>query len=81
MRKTILLGVMLVLTATSFVSCKKEYSCECEKIYTGSSGSYTYDDGIYTYKDTRARAEDRCAKNEETGTDLAGNYSRECEIK
>ncbi len=81
MKKAILFGFLLSVVSLSFISCKEEYSCECEKIYTGSSGSFSYDDGIYTYKDTRARAEDRCAKNEETGTDLGGNYTRECEIK
>ena len=73
--------MLLLAASAAFTSCKKDYHCECEKIYTGSSGSVTYDDGVYTYKDTRARAEDRCAKQEETGSDLGGNYTRECEIR
>jgi hypothetical protein len=78
--KKLIIAVMAI-GALSFASCKKEYSCKCQKIYTGSSGSVTQDDGVYTYKDTQARAESKCNDQEKTGSDLGGNYSRECAIQ
>ncbi len=80
MKKIILTAV--VLSTFLFTSCKKEYVCECNKIYTGSSGSVTKSDGSYTFKDSRTRAETRCNEQEGTGTDFfSGDYTRECQIK
>ena len=72
---------ILAVTAIGFASCKKEYVCDCKKIYTGSSSSATVDDGTYTFKDSRARAEDKCNDEETSGSDLGGSYSRECSIR
>lgn len=80
MKKIILTAV--VFSATLFTSCKKEYVCDCKKIYTGSSTSTTVDDGSYTFKDSRTRAETRCNEQEGTGSDFfGGDYTRECQIK
>ncbi|HLP11560.1 MAG TPA: hypothetical protein VK177_06465 [Flavobacteriales bacterium] len=78
MKKLIL--AVAVLGAISFTSCKKEYTCKCQKIYSGSSGSTTFDDGTYTFKDSRPRAEDRCNELEKSGSDLGGSYTRECQV-
>ncbi|HLP11561.1 MAG TPA: hypothetical protein VK177_06470 [Flavobacteriales bacterium] len=77
--KRIILAVA-VLGVFSFSSCKKEYTCKCQKIYTGNSGSVTFDDGTYTFKDSRPRAEDRCNELEKSGSDLGGEYTRECSV-
>lgn len=50
------------------------------KTYTGSNASVTFDDGTYTYKDTKARAITRCNEQEGTGSDVGGEYTRDCEI-
>lgn len=81
MKNTILLVGALLFAATSMVSCKKDYTCQCSKTYTSGSGTTTQNYSIYTYKDNRKRAEDRCNDNTATGTDLGGNYSINCEIK
>ncbi|MBL7933060.1 MAG: hypothetical protein JNL60_14220 [Bacteroidia bacterium] len=80
MKKLIVLASAIIL-GSAFASCKKEYKCECEKTYTGSSASITIDDGTYTYKDTKARAISRCNDQEGTGTDGVGDYTRDCEIR
>lgn len=80
MKNTILLaGALFVAMFT--VSCKKDYTCECEKTYTSGSGSTTRNYSVYTYKDTRTRAETRCNENTSSGTDLGGNYAINCAIK
>lgn len=71
----------LAIVATTMFSCKKEYTCECSKVYAGSSGSTTVNDGSYIFKDNSARAADQCNKQEATGTDVFGDYSRQCDIK
>ncbi len=81
MKKITFLALVLALGATSMESCKKDYECKCQKIYTTSTGSTTIDDGVYTYDDTRKRAEDKCNNQESTGSDLQGSYSRECNIQ
>ncbi|HEX8516564.1 MAG TPA: hypothetical protein VF868_10220 [Bacteroidia bacterium] len=80
MKNTILLAAAFVLTATSMVSCKKDYTCTCSKTYTSGSGSSTQAHSVYTYKDTRKRAEDRCNDNTASSTDLYGDYSINCQI-
>lgn len=81
MKKTILLAVVLVSISTSITSCKKDYVCKCSKTYTSGSGSTTIDYSTYTYKDTRTKAQSRCDANADSGTDLFGNYSINCDIK
>jgi hypothetical protein len=81
MKKTILFAGALLFAATSMVSCKKDYTCECSKTYTSGSGSSTSNYSVYTYRDSRKRAEDRCNANEATGSDLGGNYSINCQIQ
>ncbi len=77
--KLVLIGLAIV--ATTMFSCKKEYTCECSKIYTTNNGTETLDDGSYVFKDNAARAEKQCDKQERTGSDLGGDYSRQCQIK
>ena len=75
-----MLSIALAIVALGLFSCKGEYTCECEKIYQDSTQTVTYDDGSYILKDNRARAEDRCNAQESTGTDLRGDYSRQCKL-
>ena len=79
--KTIVLGVVIALGATTMVSCKKDYNCKCEKTWTGNNGSITKDDGVYTYKATRVKAETMCNDNETTGSDILGTWTRNCDIQ
>ncbi len=80
MKKNKIALIALAIVATTMFSCKKEYTCKCSKIYTTSTGSVTYDDGSYIFKDNEARAADQCNNQEGTGTDLQGEYSRQCDI-
>jgi hypothetical protein len=77
--KMILIGLAIV--ATTMFSCKKDYTCKCSKIYVTSSGSRSVDDGTYIFKDNEVRAQDRCNQQETTGSDISGNYSRQCDIQ
>jgi hypothetical protein len=78
--KNKILVIGLAIVATSMFSCKKDYTCKCSKIYSYSSGSVSVDDGTYIFKDNKARAADNCNKQESTGTDILGDYSRQCDI-
>ena len=80
MKKTSLVAIAFIIAA-SMASCKKDYVCNCSKTYTTGTGSSTKDYSKYTYKDTRTRAEDRCNKNTDSGTDFGGNYSINCAIQ
>jgi hypothetical protein len=80
MKNTILLAGAF-LFATTMVSCKKNYTCQCTKTYTTGSGSSTQNYSVYTYNDSRKRAEDRCNANDATGADLYGDYSVNCSIQ
>nr|WP_294859746.1 hypothetical protein [uncultured Fluviicola sp.] len=72
---------LVILSGFALGSCKKDYTCECRKIHTDDNGtSVTTSDGSYTFKDSKARAADRCNEMEGTGTDLGGDYTRECDI-
>ncbi len=71
----------IALFGLAFTSCKKDYTCECRKIRTDGQGNTTSEaDGTYTFKDSEARAATRCNDQEGTGTDLQGDYSRECDL-
>lgn len=72
---------LLVLSGFAMTACKKDYTCECRKIYTDSNGNInSTPDGTYTFKDSKVRAEDRCNDLEGSGSDLGGDYTRECDI-
>ncbi|WP_343632848.1 hypothetical protein [Fluviicola sp.] len=72
---------VVALSGLALASCKKDYTCECRMIRTDDDGStVTSSDGTYTFKDSRARAEDRCNDLEDSGTDILGEYTRECDI-
>ena len=77
--KIIILGLALV--ATTMFSCKKDYTCACSRVYVSSSGSTSTDDGSYIFKANKASATDKCNQQQTTGTDLKGDYSRQCVIK
>jgi hypothetical protein len=79
MKKLMLLIVVLGLGST-ITSCKKDYVCKCTKTYTGNTSSYTTEDGLYTYKDSKARAIERCDKNDGASSDINGEYTRNCDI-
>ena len=71
----------LAIVATILFSCEKDYTCKCSKIYVDSTGSVSKDDGSYIFKDNRARAGEECNDQEKTGSDLNGDYSRQCDIQ
>lgn len=79
MKKLILMSGILVGLA-SMTSCKKEYTCECDKTYTDSGGSTTNNYAVYTYKDNLVDAESKCDANERTDSDLGGPYTINCSI-
>ncbi len=79
--KTKMMIIALAVIATTMVSCKKDYTCKCSKVRVTSNGSTTTDDGSYIFKDNKASAADKCNQQESTGTDLYGDYSRQCEIQ
>ncbi len=81
MKKSILIAGLVLFGATSLVSCKKDYTCNCTKTYTTGSGTSTTNYSVYTYKDTRTRAETRCNENTSSGTDFGGDYSVNCQIQ
>jgi len=73
---------LAVLSVFSLASCKKDYVCNCQKVYTDPDGSTSSSsDGSYTFKDSKPRAETRCNDQEGSGTDLGGDYTRECQIQ
>jgi len=80
MKNKILFGALL-LTVVSMVSCKQDYVCDCSKTYTTGSGTSTQNYSTYTYTENRYRAEKRCNDNVETGSDIWGDYSINCQIQ
>ena len=71
----------IAFIALSLASCKKDYTCVCNKVRTSNGNTLSTHDQDYTFKDSRARAESRCNDQETTGSDVYGDYSRECDIK
>lgn len=72
----------IALFGFAFTSCKKEYTCACQRVYTNSAGeTMTENESTVTFKDNAARATTRCNDREGTGSDIMGSYSRECEIQ
>jgi hypothetical protein len=72
--------IVLAIVATTMFSCKKDYTCKCNKIYTTSNGTTTTEDGSYVFKDNKAGANSSCNDQERTGSDLGGDYSRQCDL-
>jgi len=81
MRKIILAAGCLFILAATTSSCKKDYTCKCSKTYSSGTGTTTLDYSVYTYKENLKRAEDRCNDNDNSGTDLFGAYSINCDIQ
>jgi len=81
MKNTILLSGAVLLMATSLMSCKKDYTCECTRTRTSGSTTVSTKESVTVYKENRKRAGERCNDNESTGTDLLGSYTIDCEIK
>jgi len=80
MKRAIL--AIAVVSAFTMTSCKKDYTCSCQKIRTDTDGSTSSDsDGTYTFKDSKPRAETRCNDQEGSGSDILGDYTRECDIQ
>ncbi len=79
--KLLLVTSALIMMTTSFLSCKKDYTCQCSKTYTSGTGTTTLDYSVYTYKENRKRAEDRCNENTKSGSDIFGDYSINCQIQ
>jgi hypothetical protein len=71
------LFAVLAIVATTMTSCKKDYTCKCQRTYAGNNGSLTVDDGTYVFKDNKAKATSRC-NDQETSTN---DYTRNCSIQ
>ena len=74
--KTLAVTITVLIFAITFSSCKKSYTCTCTKTYSGST-AYNVD-ATYTYKDSKKVAEDKCKKNETSGSDNYGAYNVSC---
>lgn len=81
MKSKILIAVIMLSAATTMMSCKKDYVCKCSKTYTTGTGTSTTNYSQYTYNENRKRAEERCNDNTESGSDIFGNYSINCQIQ
>ena len=73
-------AILAIPLIGSITSCKKDYTCKCDKTYTGSGGSTTSNYAVYTYKDNLPDAESKCDANEKTDSDLGGAYTINCRI-
>lgn len=81
MRNTILLSGAMLFMATSLMSCKKDYTCECTKTRTDGSNTISTKESVTVFKDNKKRATEKCNDMESNGSDLAGTYSIDCQIK
>jgi hypothetical protein len=81
MKNTLLLSGALLLMATSLMSCKKDYTCECTKTHTNGTTTVSSKESVTVFKDNKKRALERCNDKESSGTDLLGSYSIDCQIK
>lgn len=82
MKTTIIKYLLLTSIVVVTYSCKKEYTCSCNKTYTRANGTtITESDGLYTFDDSKVRAAERCNQQEGSGSDLSGEYTRDCELK
>lgn len=79
--KTKVMIIALALVSTTMFSCKKEYTCKCQKVRTDNSGNtVATNDGSYVFKDNKAGASKSCNDQEGTGSDIGGDYSRQCDL-
>ena len=72
---------MVILLALTFVSCKKNYNCQCTKSHTIGGTTVITQDGSYTFNEVKTRAITRCNQEEGAGSDAAGDYTRNCTIQ
>lgn len=72
---------MLLIAIISGMSCRKDYTCTCSKIYKNKTGSNIRDYSVKTYRGTRATAEEKCKANTDAGSDDTGNYSMNCQLE
>ena len=78
--KTKIMIIALAVIATTMISCKSDYTCNCNKVRTSSSGSTIITpDGSYTFNTTKGTASTKCNAQEYAGTDSSGNYYRQCQ--
>lgn len=81
MKNTILLSGAMLIMASSLMSCKKDYTCECTKTRTNGSTTVSSKESVTIFKDNKKRATEKCNDNESNGSDVLGSYSIDCEIK
>jgi len=72
MRKKLLFSAAVLIAASTFTSCKKDYTCECTTTAAGYSATASV-----TINTTKAKAKDACNA---TATSMAG-YTTTCAIK
>jgi len=78
--KIMIIALTVITTTITMISCKSDYTCNCQKVRTTSSGGTIITaDGSYTYKTTKGTASTRCNALEYAGTDSSGNYYRQCQ--
>jgi hypothetical protein len=76
MKKLSLLSIAALFVATSFTSCKKDYTCTCT-----SSGSGITASASTVINDTKANAEETCNKGDATTSSGGFTVTTACEIK
>ena len=78
--KTKIMIIALAVIATTMISCKSDYTCNCSKVRISSSGVTTLtSDGSYTFHTSKGSASTECNAQEHAGTDSTGNYYRQCQ--
>lgn len=80
MKKLFILAAAISL-GTAMTSCKKDYTCVCNRTYTENGTTVTRHEQDYTFKDSKVRAADKCNQLETTGSTFGTNYTIECDIK
>lgn len=81
MKKIVITLAVTLTLGVLMSSCKKDYICKCTKTYTGNTTTVNTNYSQYTYKDTRTKAESRCNDNNDSGSDIFGDYSVNCQIQ
>lgn len=72
MKKLVLFSFATLLVASTFTSCKKDYTCECSTTYNGVTTTASG-----TVNGTKSDAKEACEK----GTSSAGGITVTCAIK
>lgn len=66
----------------AFVSCKKEYTCECTATTTEEDGTVTTEKiGSGTIEDKKSAAEDECNEGDTSIEMFGTKVETDCEIK